>query len=112
MSIGAFDGAKVCELIGLCVISTINESIYLESICLYRADGLAVLKSVTGNESELMRKRLIKTFQDNGLSITSQANIASANFLDITLNLTTESYKPCKKSNDQPLYIDKYSNHP
>ena len=59
-----------------------------------------------------MRKRLIKTFQDNDLSITSQTNITSTNFLDITLNLPTESHKPCRKPNDQPLYIDKYSSHP
>ena len=38
--------------------------------------------------------------------------ITNTNFLDITLNLTTESYKPYQKPNDQPLYIDKYSNHP
>ena len=112
VSMGAFDGAEVCELIGLCIISTINETIKFESIGLYRDDGLAVLKSATGSESERMRKRLIKTFQDNDLSITSQTNIASTNFLDITLNLTKESYKPYQKHNDQPLYIDKYSNHP
>ena len=70
-----------------------------------------MLKSATGSESERMRKRQIKTFQDD-LSITSQINITSANFLDITLNLTTESYKPYRKPTDQPLYIDKYSNHP
>ena len=58
----------------------------------YRDDGLAVSKSATGSESERMRKRLIKTFQDNGLGITSQTNITCANFLDISLNLTTESY--------------------
>ena len=112
VSMGAFDGAEVCELIDLCIISTINESIKFESIGLYRDDGLAVLKSATGSESERMRKRLIKTFQDNDLSITSLTNITSANFLDITLNLTMESYKPYRKPNDQPLYIDKYSNHP
>ena len=112
VSMGSFDGAEVCELIGLCIISTINESIKFESIGLYRDDGLAVLKSATGSESERMRKRLIKTFQDNGISIAIQANIASANFLDITLNLSTESYKPYRKPNDQPLYIDKHSNHP
>ena len=94
VSMGVFDGAEVCELIGLCIISTINESINSVSIGLYRDDGLAVLKSATGSESERMRKRLIRTFQDNGISITSQANITSANFLDIILNLTTESYKP------------------
>ena len=107
VSMGAFDGAEVCELIGLCIISTINEGIKFESIGPYRDDGLAVLKSATGSESERMRKRLIKTFQDNDLSITSQTDITSANFLDIALNLTTESYKPYRKPSDQPLYIDK-----
>ena len=72
VSMGAFDGAEVCELIGLYIISTINESMKFESIGLYRDDGLAVLKSATGSESERMRKRLIKIFQDNDLSITSQ----------------------------------------
>ena len=70
-----------------------------------KKDGLAVLKSATGSESERMRKRLIKTFQDNDLSITSQTNITSTNFLDMTLNLTTESYKPYRKPNDQPLNV-------
>ena len=100
VSMGALDRAEFCELIGPCIISTINESIKFESIGLYRDDGLAVLKSATGSESERMKKRLIKTFQDNDISITSQANIASANFLDVTLNLTTESYKPYRKPND------------
>ena len=59
VSLGAFDGAKLCELIGLCIISTINESINFESFGLYRYDGLAVLKSATGSESERTRKRVI-----------------------------------------------------
>ena len=109
VSMGAFDGAEVCELIGLFIIITINESINFESICLYRDDGLAVLKSATGSESERTRTRLIKTFQDNGLSIASQT---SANFLDITLILRTQSHKPYLKPSNQPLYIEKYSNHP
>ena len=109
---GAFDGAEVCELICLCIVSTINESIKYKSIGLNRDDGLAVLKSATICESERMRRRLIKTFQDNDISITSKTNKACANFLDISLNLATVSYKPYRKPNDQTLYIDKYSNHP
>ena len=75
VSMCAFVGAVFCELIGLCIMSTINQSMIFESIGLYRDDGMAVLKSATGGESERMRKRLIKTFLDNGLSITSQTNI-------------------------------------
>ena len=35
---GAFDEAEVCELIGLCIHSIINESINFESIGPYRYD--------------------------------------------------------------------------
>ena len=94
VSMGAFDGAEVCELIGLCIISTINESINFESIGHCSDDDLAVLESATGSESERMRKQLIMTFQDIGLSITFETNITGANFLDIALNLAIESYKP------------------
>ena len=55
-SMSVFDRAEVCELIGLCILSTINESINFESIGLYRDDGLAVLNSATGSESERMKK--------------------------------------------------------
>ena len=99
---GALDGAEVCELIGLCIIGTINESIKFERIGLYRDNGLAVLKSANGRDSECMRKRMVKTFEDNGLSISSQASIASANFFDVSLYQTTESYKPCRKPNESP----------
>ena len=87
---GAFDGAEVCELIGLFIINTINESIKFESIGLYRDDGLAVLKLASGSESERMRKRLIKTFQENDLSITSQTNIT--NYAYPCRNLTFQHF--------------------
>ena len=34
------------------------------------------------------------------------------NFLDITLDLTSEKYQPYKKPNDDTLYINSHSNHP
>ena len=34
------------------------------------------------------------------------------NFLDITLDLTDGTYKPYRKPNDEPLYINRLSNHP
>ena len=34
------------------------------------------------------------------------------NFLDVTFNLPTDSYKPYKKPNDNPIYIHTKSNHP
>ena len=34
------------------------------------------------------------------------------NFLDVTFDLSTGKYKPYRKPNDDPLYINKHSNHP
>jgi hypothetical protein len=47
-----------------------------------------------------------------GLKITAEVNYKTVNFLDVTLNLTNESYKPRRKPNNDLLYIHKESNHP
>ena len=80
VSMGVFSRAEVCELFGLHIHSTIKESINFESIGPYKDDGLAVLKSATGRESERTTKRLIKAFNNHGLSIISQTNITNAIF--------------------------------
>ena len=47
-----------------------------------------------------------------GLNLTIQTNLKIANFLDVTFNLLDGTYKPYKKPNDNPLYININSNHP
>ena len=48
VSMGAFDGAEVCELIGLYALWNIKQKLNMESVGLYRDDGLGVLKSQSG----------------------------------------------------------------
>ena len=57
---------------------------------------------------------LVKVFADLGLMITIQTNLKVADFLDLSLNLSTESLTRLnfRKPNDQPLYIHDQSNHP
>ena len=55
---------------------------------------------------------MIQIFNNFGLKITAQINLKSTNSLDITLNLPNGTYQPCRKPNDEPLYINKRSNHP
>ena len=50
-------------------------------------------------------------FAEMGLKITIQINLKVADFLDVTLNLSTRSYYPFRKPNDRPIYIHKLSNH-
>ena len=53
-------------------------------------------------------------FAKNNLCITIEANKKVVNFLDVTLDLTTEKYrdKPYSKPTTTPLYVHSKSNHP
>jgi hypothetical protein len=51
-------------------------------------------------------------FSDHGLSITIFINLKAVNFLDITLNLENNTYKPYRKPGDKPVYVHSQSNHP
>ena len=56
--------------------------------------------------------KICRIFEQNGLSITIDANLKIVNFLDITLDLSTGAYKPYMKENDHPVYVNMKSNHP
>ena len=50
---GAYDGAEVCELIGIFNLSLFSKHINKNHIGLYRDDGLATLKNTSGPEAEI-----------------------------------------------------------
>ena len=58
------------------------------------------------------RKELHKTFEQFNLKITAEANLRVVSFLDVNFDLSYGKFKPCRKPNDDPLYIDRHSNHP
>ena len=106
---GSFDGAETCELIGLFILSQLqNLNI---NVGLYRDDGLAICdKSPT--EIETIKKEICRIFKENHLRITIEANLKAIDFLDITMDLRSGVYKPFMKPNNTPLYVHKNSNHP
>ena len=80
-------------------------------IGLYRDDGLAVIDQ-TPQKIEKIKKEICKVFAKNNLRITVEANKEVVNFLDVTLDLTTEKYKAYSKPATTPLYVHSKSNHP
>ena len=106
---GSWDGAELCELIGLFLLSQISHLNLI--VGLYRDDGLAVT-DLKPRQAELMKKKLCQIFKENGFNITIEVNVKSVNFLDVNLNLDTGIYKPYMKPNDTPLYVHSQSNHP
>ena len=111
VTMGAYDGAEVCQLVGLFILSKVESLIKQSDIGLYRDDGLAVV-SMSGPQIEKLRKKLFTEFKSLGFSISIRANITAIEFLDIWLDLKNETYKPYRKKNDIPVYIDINSNHP
>ena len=83
-----------------------------ENIGLYRYDGLGIFKNMSGPEVERNKKDLMRIFKSTGLSITVKTNLKIPNFLNIHFEIKDNIYQPYKKLNDEPLYINKNSNHP
>lgn len=110
VTMGSFDGAETCELVGCYLLSQLTQIPEI-NIGLYRDDGLAVLNQ-TPQKIENVKKEICRVFAENNLRITIEANKRIVNFLDVTLDLTTERFKPYSKPATTPLYVHSKSNHP
>ena len=75
-------------------------------------DGLAYFKNNNGRQNDKIKKELIKIFQTHGLKLKIKCNLKSINYLHITFDLNTGSYRPYRKSNNDSRYINAKSNHP
>ena len=107
----SFDGAKVCEMVGLFLSHQLAKLVGKSNIGLYRDDDLAIVDA-SGPDLERLRKKIIKLLQSHGSKIISSTNLVQTDFLDVTLDLKLRKYWPYRKFNDQPLYIHHQSNHP
>ena len=112
VTMGSFDGAEVCELIGLFLLNNLSEKYGKNNVGLYRDDGLVLLRNANGPQSERTRKDITREFKKQGLNISINTNLKICNFLDVTLNLSDGTYYPYRKPNNETLYIDSNSNHP
>ena len=112
VTMGAFDGAEICELVGIFLLSQLATSCDKKRMGLYRDDGLAVFANMSGPQAEKMKKKFQKVFNDNGLEITIKTNLKIVDYLDVTFNLSDGTYKPYRKPNDETRYINAKSNHP
>ena len=109
----SYDGAEICELDGLYILSILGKGYGIEKLGLYRDYGLVCLHNISGPASDKIREDIIRTFRENfELKITITTNLKTVNFLDVTFNLCTGKYQPYKKPNNTPTYISVNSNCP
>ena len=108
VTMGSYDGAEICELVGLFILNKLGQKFGKENIGLYKDDGLAIMKSKSARLADKTRKELHKCFEQFGLKITAEANLHVVNFLDVTFDLNNGKFKPYRKPNDDLLYINRH----
>ena len=109
VGMGSFDGAEICELVGLFLLSELSELGL--NLGIYRDDGLAV-STKTARETEKLKKKMAEIFKKHNLSITIEANKKRVEFLDVYFDLEKDEYGPYMKPNGEPIYVNAKSNHP
>ena len=112
VTMGSYDGAEVCELVGLFMLNKLRAKFSNDNIGLYRDDGLAAFRNMGPRRADKIKKEFIDTFKEYGLRITIMSNLKTVNYLDITLDLSTGKYYPYRKHDNPPQYIHAKSNHP
>ena len=70
-----FDGAEVCELVGLYLLNILKSEFGGKNIRSYRDNGLSYFENKSGPELEKIKKKICKIFKDNGLNITTETNL-------------------------------------
>ena len=71
----SYDGAEICELIGIFMLSLIGNKYNPSNIGLYRGDGLVVSKNPSGPQFEKIKNTFQKMFKNKGLDIIINCNM-------------------------------------
>ena len=71
---GSFDGAEICEFVGLYLLNQLKDIITNGSFGGYRDDGLAVLTKYSGPQMDRLRKNIIAFLKQHGFQNTIEIN--------------------------------------
>ena len=107
VTMGAYDGAKVCQLVGAFPLSKLYPKYNKNNFVLYRDDGVAIFENISDPKSEKVKKDIQKLFKENELDIVIQCNmmylhgnIKTVNYVDVALNLENSTYHLYQKENN------------
>ena len=89
---GSFDGAKCCNIVGLFLLNPLQGQGL--NVGLYQDDLLAASR-LTKLQNKIAKQKICRIFAAYGLEITgTEANKKTVEYLDVTLEIPTESYRP------------------
>ena len=109
---GRYDSSQIADLVGLYILHLLNRIISSEQLGLYRDDGITYIPNSNGPNSSSIQKKIIRAFKLLGCKIEISSKNKIVNFLDVTLELSNNTYKSFIKMDQSPSYININSNHP
>ena len=68
--------------------------------------------SAVRRPSSAVRRPSSAVRRPSAFYLPAESNLRIVNFLDVTFDLNNGKYRPYRKPNDDPLHINRYSNHP
>ena len=89
-TMGAYDGAEVCELVGIFILHQLSRVCNNNNIGLYRDDGLAVFKDISGPQAEKIKKHFQNIFRKNNLNIIVKCNLKVVDYLDVACRTSNQ----------------------
>ena len=94
VTMGSFDGAEICDLVGLFLLNILAKRFGNKFVGLYRDDGLAIIQGKSARIADNVRKEMHEIFKTHGLRIIAEISHQTVNFLDITLSTYRTEYMP------------------
>ncbi len=81
--LGSFDGAEICDLVGIFLLKDLAKKFGNKLVGLYRDDGLAIIQSKSARIADKVRNKMHEIFKTHGLRITAEISHQIVNSLDI-----------------------------
>ena len=106
-TMGSYDGAEICELVGIYLLLILAIIIDENNFGLYFNDGLILLWNANGQKINHVRKNVIKIFKEVDCKIEIQTHLK---IVKLTFSLANGTYRLYRKPNNSLLYINTSSN--
>ena len=112
VSMGSFDSAEVCELVGLFILHQLACEYKDINFGLYRDDGCGETTILPGPQRSALEKKIRKSFREWGFKIDIRIGDTETDLLDVYMDLKNNTFRPFTKPNYIPKYIHVQSDHP
>ena len=109
MTMGNYDGAETCELVGIYILHKLADRIKKEDTGPYQDDGLILLRKHNGRQIDKARKDITKLLKGMDFNIEIKTNLK---IVDFSASHSTSSIAHIAHSKSQMTNYHTYTFHP